>query len=301
MAYPLYTPDLLAAWQSRFQRENQDTGAADRLRKQEDASAMRQAQMKQLSDMGIPITSENISKLGSGFVQQGTSYVTPDPTSSMMTGEFQNWQRTKKPLSEMPGYVGGVSPEQYSAEQNAIRVAAAGVGGRGGGGSGQTAEEAALLGAQTDLAGEQARQAQYERQGRGSATADLVAQKKMEAEVANAAAMNERMMNIAEISARGKIGAATEGKEGKIGAATVTATGKKDLAEAQIPEKEYKKMEAERSALYKMDEYKWLDDAEKALIDKNLSLLYADARESNAPIPWQKIIADIMSGISALK
>jgi hypothetical protein len=111
---------------------------------------------------------------------QATASVVPDKTAGMLTGEFGNFLNLRQPLSQMPGYVTGTNPAQYQAEQAALRQALAqGSGVQSVGGP--TEAETNLMNQQANLAEEQARGAQYQRQGYGSATAENLARDKIEA------------------------------------------------------------------------------------------------------------------------
>lgn len=91
---------------------------------------------------------------------------------------------TKKFLHEMPGYISGVDPTEVFKEwnQNFRQGMTAG----GGGGRTmpeQTDDEKRIVSAQADIAEEKARQEQYQRQGYGGASANLLAQQLADAKM----------------------------------------------------------------------------------------------------------------------
>ena len=183
----LNVSDLLSAWQNRAMREG---GQAE-----QDARQKLMEQQLESGRIANEAAKWNLQK----EKDAATASVVPDKTAGMLTGEFGNFLSTRQPLSQMPMYVSGTSPEAYQAQQFALRQALASGRGWGGGGGGQTQEQADLLSAQTDLTEEKARQAQQERQGYGSATRDLIAQDTLKQQAANAEANRQNQMDIAKI------------------------------------------------------------------------------------------------------
>jgi hypothetical protein len=166
--------------------------------------------------------------------QMSTATVKPDKTAGMLTGEFGNFLNLRQPISEMPGYVTGTNPAQYEAEQMAIRNTLA-AGNGGGGGRGQTQEEANALNQQANLTEEQARQAQYQRQGYGSADRGLMEQKTLDQSAANAEANRQNQMDIAKLYSGAKENVAAIENYGD----ALADEQKKESAAAKIVTKSY--------------------------------------------------------------
>lgn len=219
-----------------------------------------------------------------------TATVVPDKTANMLTGQYSNFLNLRQPLREMPGYVEGTNPAQYEAEQMAIRQALASGGGvRGGGGPSEA--ETNLMNQQANLAEEQARQAQYKRQGYGSATSDLLAQQKIAADLAGEQAKADASIGAANI----RSDAYKYGADKRAETATSAATGKKKQKEADVRigerQAEQKELEKYYNKLYSTDywkgeqgEDKSLTDAEKQELVTILPGVVQKAKLSNKPL-----------------
>jgi hypothetical protein len=159
---------LLAAWQNRNQMENNSTQTA-----MQQKLAEKQLEAQQIANEQAEW---NLLK------EKSPSIVTGKPQNEL-TGEYGLSVGKNRFLKDMPGYIGGVSPQQVSDERNKIAVALASGSGWGGGGGGQTEEDAALKTQQANLLEEQSRTAQKQRQGYGDADKYLIAQKLAEAQI----------------------------------------------------------------------------------------------------------------------
>ncbi len=170
MAYTeklLPVSDLFAAWQNRRAMELQDNGAAKEREGLQ--NRLLQEQVKAAEQQNL------MSR------EAGSATVVPDKTSGMLTGEFGNFLNKRQQLTDMPGYVSGVAPAQYEAEQAALRQALASGSGWGGGGGGQTAEDAELKTQQASMLEEQAKEQDIKNKGYGGATATRLAEQMTDA------------------------------------------------------------------------------------------------------------------------
>jgi len=181
MAYPLYTPDLLAAWQSRFQREQQgeaDQANAGQRRIQEQMAAeqlksLQAANKKSQLEMDLmtsPFNVQDFSRPGSSSPGIGYDKYASDQeklrTLSMLTGNPMPSQGIRG------GYGGGGGSESMSGENEP--------GSYNTYGQNEATRQGELSQANTDLAEAQAKGAGLKASGYGSATADLMAQQQVE-------------------------------------------------------------------------------------------------------------------------
>jgi len=147
--------DLLGALEAR--RRMEQASANDDMQRRLMQEQLKAAEWQNLKDREVP---------------------TMTVPSSGLTG-----MPTKKFLHEMPGYISGVDPTEVFRQWNQnFRQGMAG-GGGGGGGRELTADEQRQQAAVADITEEKARQEQYQRQGYGSATADLLGKQLADAKV----------------------------------------------------------------------------------------------------------------------
>ena len=180
----------------------------------------------------------------------------------------------KKFLNDMPGMITGVSPEtvfKNMGETDRAMISAM----RGGSGGGQAPGMAELLGAQTNLADEQARQAQYQRQGRGTATRDLLNQGNLDTTVKG----QENQLNIANTYADAR-NVAAQGK----------AEAGADIQTDRVIEAGYPTQEKYLKSLPAFDDLGQQGKAEILLIAKDV---YKQARAAGKFPRWEDLIADI--------
>jgi Tfp pilus assembly protein PilE len=193
-----------------------------------------------------------------------TATVVPDKTANMLTGQYSNFLNLRQPLREMPGYVEGTNPAQYEAEQMAIRQAlACGGGVRGGGGPSEA--ETNLMNQQANLMEEKARQEQYQRQGYGSAAANILAQQKIASELAGEQAKADAAIRAAET----RSDAYKYSADKKAETSASAAAGKQKQKEADIRiagrQADQKELEGYYKKLYSTEYWKGEAGGEKSL------------------------------------
>jgi hypothetical protein len=167
--------------------------------------------------------------------------------------EFRLEQERQKAFSQLSG--------QPLPTQGIIGYGGGGV--HGGGGPSEA--ETNLMNQQANLAEEQARQAQYKRQGYGSATSDLLAQQKIAADLAGEQAKADASIGAANI----RSDAYKYGADKRAETATSAATGKKKQKEADVRiagrQADQKELEGYYNKLYSTEYWKGEEGGEKSL------------------------------------
>ena len=118
MAYPLYTPDLLAAWQSRFQRERQ--GEADQAN-----AGQRKIQEQMAAEQLKSLQEENKKAELIRSLLTSTTNRPGTPSDSVYSQGFGNFWNRERDLEDLSMLTGNKMPPR-----------GLGGGGRGGGGGG---------------------------------------------------------------------------------------------------------------------------------------------------------------------
>jgi hypothetical protein len=130
--------------------------------------------------------------------QQGEDYMVV-PMGGKSPVEAMMGMTSKQPLSQTVGYVSGTPVADVFKEKMATGRAMMQAMANSGGGSQESETERALMQSQTGLNEERERMAQKERQGYGSANADLTSQRQLESALSEAEKGRQTQLDIANI------------------------------------------------------------------------------------------------------